>query len=150
MEDSLAVAKALYKMYTEKLGRKMDEMKMHKLMYFSQRESLIQTGEPLFDEPFNGWRYGPVLHSVRTEYVKPNPFSDVSNAVCDTTVKILNDVIDRIGSISSWNLSMLSHEELSWKMARNGIDPSENGSNLLALEAIKLDAVRERIARGPM
>ena len=43
MEDTLYVAKALYDMYLEQTGVYMDEMKMHKLMYFSQRESLTDT-----------------------------------------------------------------------------------------------------------
>ena len=41
MEKTLCVAKALYDMYYKQNGVRMDEMKMHKLMYFSQRESLM-------------------------------------------------------------------------------------------------------------
>ena len=41
MEKTMCVAKALYDMYYEQNGVRMDEMKMHKLMYFSQRESLM-------------------------------------------------------------------------------------------------------------
>ena len=48
MEKVLAVAKHLFTMYKEEFHKNMDEMKMHKLMYFSQRESLIQHDEPLF------------------------------------------------------------------------------------------------------
>lgn len=48
MEDTLYVAKALYDMYLEQTGVYMDEMKMHKLMYFSQRESLMYNQEALF------------------------------------------------------------------------------------------------------
>ena len=49
MEKTMCVAKALYDMYYEQNGVRMDEMKMHKLMYFSQRESLMYNSEPLFD-----------------------------------------------------------------------------------------------------
>lgn len=62
MEKTLIVAKALYNMYYEQMGVLMDEMKMHKLMYFSQREALMQNNEPLFDGTFYGWKYGPVLN----------------------------------------------------------------------------------------
>ena len=41
MEKTMCVAKALYDMYYAEKGVHMDEMKMHKLMYFSQRESLM-------------------------------------------------------------------------------------------------------------
>ena len=65
MENTMCVAKALYDMYYEQSGVHMDEMKMHKLMYFSQRESLMYNNEPLFDDTFYGWKYGPVLKVVR-------------------------------------------------------------------------------------
>jgi uncharacterized phage-associated protein len=54
--------------YEETYGQKIDEMKLHKLMYFAQRESLIRTGEPLFDAEFQGWRFGPVLPALREVY----------------------------------------------------------------------------------
>ena len=69
MENTLCVAKVLYDMYYEQKGVQMDEMKMHKLMYFSQRESLMYNNEPLFDGTFYGWKYGPVLKEVRSVYM---------------------------------------------------------------------------------
>lgn len=41
------------------------ELKLQKLMYFAQRESLALTGLPLFEEPFEGWIHGPVLPQLR-------------------------------------------------------------------------------------
>lgn len=41
MEKTMCVAKALFDMYYKESGEYMDEMKMHKLMYFAQRESLM-------------------------------------------------------------------------------------------------------------
>ena len=61
MEKTLAVAKSLYSMYGKRFHTSMDEMKMHKLMYFAQRESLMYNRTVLFDEDFYGWKYGPVL-----------------------------------------------------------------------------------------
>lgn len=148
MEKSLAVAKALYRMYECKFDTKMDEMKMHKLMYFTQREAFIQKNCQLFDENFYGWRYGPVLHSVRHEYMKEMPFEDVSEDVSEGTQELLDSVLERYGKISSWNLSMLSHEEVSWRLARTGLDASENGERALSINAIQLDAAREAVSRS--
>lgn len=52
MENALNVAKYLYDTYFERFKRPMDEMKMHKLMYFVQRESLMFRKDVLFDEAF--------------------------------------------------------------------------------------------------
>ncbi len=56
MENTLNVAKCLYETYLELFKHPMDEMKMHKLMYFVQRESLMFNKKELFDEPFLGWK----------------------------------------------------------------------------------------------
>ena len=42
---------------------------------------------------------------------------------------------------------MLSHEEFSWKQAREGLAPDENGNKKLSLKAIKVDAKREMLRR---
>ena len=47
MEDLMNVASYIYNRYETENGTRIDEMKLHKLMYFSQRESLIQDSEPL-------------------------------------------------------------------------------------------------------
>lgn len=64
MEKTLSVAKYLYDSYSEYFGHLMEQMKMHKLMYFVQRESLMYHKELLFEEPF--WGGGMVLFYVRS------------------------------------------------------------------------------------
>lgn len=145
MDKTLCVAKQLYQMYHERFGEPMDQLKMHKLMYFANRESLMYSNAPLFSEDFHGWKYGPVLLSVRKAYnaQKDNPFADVNGTVCDETKHYLKDVLDRYGNLTSWKLSHLSHGELSWKMARRGLNPSENGDVKLSPNLLRVDAKRE-------
>lgn len=147
MEKTLCVAKALYDMYRAQYGENMDEMKMHKLMYFSQRESLMYNGEQLFDGEFYGWKFGPVLKEVRSEYMLPHPFGGFFEPVEEKTKELLHSVLERYGSLSSWKLSSLSHEEFSWKKARAGLDASDNGDVVLSLKAMMVDATKELAAR---
>lgn len=147
MEKTMCVAKALYDMYYAEKGVHMDEMKMHKLMYFSQRESLMYNRERLFDATFYGWKYGPVLTEVRSEFRESKPFSDVQGSVSTKTMELLKGVLNRYGSLSSWKLSSLSHEEFSWKKSRVGLAVDEDGSVELSLEAMKVDATKELVAR---
>lgn len=147
MENTLCVAKALYEMYYEQNGICMDEMKMHKLMYFSQRESLMYNNEPLFDGIFYGWKYGPVLKEVRSAYKNNTLASESSETLSDATLKLLKSVMERYGSLSSWKLSSLSHEEFSWKKARKGLEAADDGNVELSLDAMKVDATRELIDR---
>lgn len=147
MEKTMCVAKALYDMYYAEKGVHMDEMKMHKLMYFSQRESLMYNKECLFDATFYGWKYGPVLTEVRSEFRMSRPFADVRGSVSAKTMELLKSVLNRYGSLSSWKLSSLSHEEFSWKKSRVGLESDEDGSVELALDAMKVDATKELVAR---
>ena len=147
MEKTMCVAKALYDMYYEQNGVHMDEMKMHKLMYFSQRESLMYNNEPLFDGTFFGWKYGPVLKEVRSAYMSSVFLSNTFERVSDDTMKLLKSVLERYGSLSSWKLSSLSHEEFSWKKARSGLEAAEDGDVKMSLDAMKVDAIRELVNR---
>lgn len=147
MENVLSVAKTLYDMYYEQQGCYMDELKMHKLMYFSQRESLMRNKTPLFDAKFYGWRYGPVLLEVRSEYKRGSCFNNDSNDVSDDTRDLLKSVLDRYGSLSSWKLSSLTHEEFSWKNARRGLSANDNGNVELSMEAMMVDAMKENLNR---
>lgn len=150
MENTLSVAKVLYNSYFERFKEPMDQMKMHKLMYFLQRESLMFTNQELFDDEFLGWKYGPVLTVVRGEYMSGNLFADVNENVSDETKKMVNSVLDRYGAVSSWKLSSLSHNEFSWKCARRGLNASDNGSAKLSVNAMRVDAATELAKRKTM
>lgn len=147
MQNSKCVGKALYDMYLSRFGESMDEMKMHKLMYFAQRESLMDTDNLLFDEDFYGWKFGPVLMSVREEYRNATPYSNVVQAVDDFTRSLLEKVLARYAERSSWSLSRLSHDEVSWKHAREGLNPEDNGNVPLTEKMMRVDAVREKAQR---
>ena len=49
MESVKKVASYIAQRYKKEFGERISEMKLHKLLYFTQRESLIQLGEPLFN-----------------------------------------------------------------------------------------------------
>ena len=147
MQDTLCTAKTLYDLYYRRHGEYMDEMKMHKLMYFSQREALMTRDEPLFDGTFYGYKFGPVLKEVREMYQREKPFADITGKIPAEDIWLLEEVEKRYGSLSSWKLSRLSHEEFSWKDARAGLRTGEEGYQPMSLDAIRVDAVREIVAR---
>ncbi len=68
MEDVQQIASYISQRYEKEYGRQIDEMKLHKLLYLTQREAIIETGEPLFEDQFEAWKYGPVLYSVHKAF----------------------------------------------------------------------------------
>lgn len=69
-EKIINVAQYIYEEYKKMSGSVIDEMKLHKFLYLTQRESLAITGQPLFEEAFEGWKYGPVCREVRSCYTE--------------------------------------------------------------------------------
>ena len=60
MERIIDVANYIINRYKEITHELVDEMKLHKLLYFTQRETFAILGKPAFDSDFEGWKYGPV------------------------------------------------------------------------------------------
>ena len=139
------VASYICNRYMNENGTRIDEMKLHKLLYFAQRESIIQTGEPLFTEEFEAWKYGPVLREIRNHY-KNNDFNSDYNS--EQLKPIMDKVFPEYSHILSWSLSMISHGEESWKRARKGIAEEENGCNKISIDDIVIDANRVKELRG--
>ena len=148
MEKTLNVAACLASEFFLKFGTAIDEMKLHKLMYFAQRESFIQKGKPLFDATFYGWKYGPVLKEIRSAY-KDGTFTDITPEKFseDCSVAIVNSVFKDYAEKDSWSLSRLTHGELSWKNSRIGVAQDDNSDNPMNDEDIRKDAERIKTRR---
>ena len=143
MDNIIDTAAYIIRRYREVAEEQLDEMKLHKLLYFTQREALAITGEPAFAEVFEGWKYGPVSREVRSAYCGGEIIVETKE-VSDGLKYIVNNVIDEYGAIASWKLSKLSHKETSWENARAGLKAGENGNRPLKLEDIRADAAKVR------
>lgn len=143
MERILDVAQFIFDEYKKMSGVAIDEMKLHKLLYLSQRECLAILNEPLFEENFEGWKYGPVSRAVRNEYTSDGmacTFSPISNE----SAYIVKNILNQYGFIESWKLSELTHKEFSWKNSRKGLSTNENGNTVIKLDDIRKDSERVR------
>ena len=143
MEKIINVAQYVFTAYKRISGEIIDEMKLHKLLYFAQRESLAITNEPLFEGQFDGWKYGPVFREIRNS-ITPDGILDADSDISEESKYIVNNVIAQYGALASWKLSELSHKEISWKNARIGLADGENGKVKLKLDDIRADARKVR------
>lgn len=142
---NLQINFCIWGLYKKMSGSVIDEMKLHKLLYLTQRESLAITGQPLFEEEFEGWKYGPVCREVRSCYTEDGMFSneDIEEIELESAY-IAKNVILQYGALESWKLSQLSHKEISWKNARQGIPDGQNGNKKLSLDDIRKDSEKVR------
>lgn len=143
MEKAVNVAQYIYEEYKKIAQSNIDNMKLQKLLYFAQRESIAVTGIPMFSDNLEGWRYGPVCHEVWSFFAEHGiPGGD--SRISDEAKYIINNVIQEYGSLESWKLSEMSHREISWQNARKGLSDGENGNVPLKLDDIRIDAQKVR------
>lgn len=144
MEKILNVAKYIIDTYKQVSGAPIDEMKLHKLLYFTQRENLAITGQAMFEDVFEGWKYGPVSRTVRDAFTGIDIPLRGDTDISDESKYVVNNIIQQYGGYEPWKLSDLSHKEYSWKQARVGIEENENGSRTIKLDDIREDAKKVR------
>ena len=144
MANILDVAKYIKEFYKQISNQDIDEMKLQKLLYFCQREYLALMNKPLFNENMEGWVLGPVSPIVHENFAARFIFAgDSSNLTCDEQT-IIRNVVYQYGSIESWKLSQISHNEISWINSRKGLQKYDRGNVALKIEDIKKDAEKVR------
>lgn len=147
MLDILRTAGYISKRYMIDFHEEIDEMKLHKLLYLAQRESIVVSGSPLFDQPFEAWKFGPVSPDVRRRFHS----NDLSESLSEEEIKSYIDVFDFIFShyapMSSWSLSSLSHGESSWQRAIRRVAAAPGASAAMRIDDIVADASRIRLRR---
>lgn len=147
MESVVKIASYIFHRYQREFGVNIDEMKLHKLLYFTQRESIIQKNEPMFAEQFLAWRYGPVMVPIRNLFALGRFDVLPSDDFVKDNISVFDYVFEQYAPKDSWSLSRLSHGELSWQQARRDLLPEQNGREPLRLDDIRKDAERVRMRR---
>lgn len=144
-------ALVIAKWFLEK--EKMTLKKLNKLCYYAQgwHAALMTDQEtenifPLAKTTFEAWVHGPVSPIIYT-YFKFNSNYKAEPGVLLTPDLIKEDVIleqedeellervwDTYGDQSGFALEILSHSELPWKKARNGIPLNQKSTNVISLQ----------------
>ena len=143
MEKIINVAQYIFNEYKRVTEEIIDEMKLQKLLYFSQRETFAILNQPLFNEVFEGWKYGPVSREVRTVFTEDGVNAQTEDIKSESKY-IINNIIQEYGALASWKLSALTHKETSWFNSRKGLKKEENGNVEIKMEDIREDAKKVR------
>lgn len=142
MKNALTIAAYINNRYAHEFGARIEEMKLHKLMYFAQRECLIQTGEPMFKDEIQGWRLGPVVPIIRESYANNSFDVNITDETVAEYKAILDYIFKEYAIKEAWSLSRLSQGEICWKNSRKGVAPHESSYRTIALDDIRTDALR--------
>ncbi len=125
------VASAFLELVNEH-GDFVSNLKLQKLLYYSQGWNLAYKGEPLFSERLEAWIHGPVCPTIYQKY-KHFTFRPIELEVPPGTTlpelrEHVEDVFRAYGAMSAFDLEALSHRESPWRNARGTAAPTEHCS----------------------
>lgn len=94
-------------------------MKLQKLLYFSQLVHLAKYNQPLFEQKILAFKDGSVVEEVRQEYCYRNnlfisQLCTMESKLSPEMIDTIETVVDIFGDASARELSDLNHEHLSW------------------------------------
>ncbi|MBN7770471.1 DUF4065 domain-containing protein [Marinobacter daepoensis] len=117
--NALSVAKQLLAKAAQK-RIPVCNLKLQKLLYYSQGYHLAVTKAPLFEEDIEAWDHGPVVNPVYHCYRQNGGFPIVAavlyeeESVDTETGQIIDFVIEKYARQEAWALRNQTHKEKPW------------------------------------
>jgi len=99
-----------------------DQLKLQKLLFYTQAVSLVKFGVPAFDDPIEAWDYGPVVSSIYNKYKKfcfeqiTKPVGDIE-ALDTQTITSIDLMLGYYGKMTGPALINETHSEDPWRKA---------------------------------
>ncbi|MGE6611854.1 Panacea domain-containing protein [Peribacillus sp. NPDC076916] len=137
VKDILDIAASIKSLYTKILQMDdLTEMKMHKLLYYSQKKHFENFGTWLFNDDFEGWRHGPVNRKVRSSFAHLPEEVELS---LEEEYSI-RETIFEYGVYPAEVLSNMSHDEEAYKISRHRLGEYDRGNRIIKKEDIVKDS----------
>ena len=141
--------------YVNQKGDTVSHKKLQKLLYYVEAWHLVNLDTPILEEDFEAWVHGPVvpelyrklkefgfnnLEVINDEYATVDAEIKaiiVKNELSDEQVELIGNVLNRYGSLTSFELELLSHSEAPWIEARKNIPPHMPCNNIISKDRMK-------------
>jgi len=145
LKKALLIARYYIKK-NEKEGhkKKLDMLKLQKLLYYSQAWNLVFNDKKLFSEQIEAWIHGPVVPEVWKELKgfdfsinHPEISEDIFSCINNNEQEVLDDIWRVYGKFDGEYLEILTHNESPWQEARKGISEFEPSQNVISTESMK-------------
>ena len=140
--------------YVNQKGDSVSHKKLQKLLYYVEAWHLVNFGVPILEEDFQAWVHGPVIPQLYQK-LKEFGFNDLKvineeeetvdkeieaiiekNNLDPEKVEFIHSVLDNYGSLTSFELEMLSHSEKPWIEARGNCAPHERCTSIISKDSM--------------
>lgn len=140
-----ALEVGLYFLYLANKEKKpITNKKLQKLVYYAQVWSFALNDKKLFNDKIEAWVHGPAIPKLYSKFkvFEFNPIKidtkDAKFRFNPSQKKLLDNVWKVYGKYDAEYLEALTHSELPWQEARQGLEASDPSSNAINLETAKL------------
>jgi len=133
----------LAKAYREGGFETLTNLKLQKLLYYSQCLYLALYDEPLFADEMQAWRYGPVCPPAYRFYTtfeaEQRPYASLEPPkLTPEKREVLEEVWQYFSPYSAWGLSGMTHQEFPWMKARAGLPCEARSTAAIDLQDMKI------------
>lgn len=117
-------------------------MKLQKLCYYVQAIYMAtHNGEPLFEEDFQAWTYGPVITALYQEY-KDYGWRSIQEEfelpeIEPEKLESIKQIVEAYGGYDGAALVTMTHREYPWLEARKGLSETEGSNALISKDSMK-------------
>ena len=141
--------------YVNSKGVTVSPKKLQKLVYYVEAWHLVHFDSELIDENFEAWVHGPVVPELYQD-LKQFGYNDIQiindeldsseeriekvakeNDLTEDQIELIYSVLNKYGTLSSFELEMLTHSEQPWIEARKGFPPHERCTNVIPKDRMK-------------
>ncbi len=129
-------------------GSLLTNMKLQKLVFYTQAWHIAVFNESIFEEDFQAWIHGPVLPSLYERYksfqwhpILRDDLEEVSLRLLESQLspsvrEILADVIEEYFHKDAYTLEMSTQQEAPWLIARRQLPLDEPCTNVIDKKTI--------------
>lgn len=115
-------------------------MKLQKLCYYAQGWHLAWHRKPLFEEPIEAWRMGPVCRDLYKHHkgeasIDRWKLGSVENIPAEGT-STLDVILDFYRPFSGFDLGHKTHRERPWIEAWEAVDSIRRGSSVISTDTL--------------
>ncbi|GAB5895899.1 DUF4065 domain-containing protein [Mycolicibacterium mageritense] len=126
---------------------------LQKLVYYAQAWSMVWDGHPLFSEPIEAWRDGPVVRRLYSAHWRQYSVAAIPGGDPDALTAeekaVLDSVLAFYGDFSCEELVERTHREMPWQQARGDLPYGAHSSAEITPSSIRSYYTRRSVLGEP-
>lgn len=126
-------------------GEPVTNLKIQKVLYFVHVWYLVTFGKSCFSDKFQAWPLGPVLPTIYSQLAKygsspiddefmlqdEKELEDIKKELGSDLVQLIDEVYEKYGTLSAFQLVNITHNDSPWLKAREGLSATEKSNNVI-------------------